>query len=228
MKSIISLIAICVSSVAIASSSISELNSEVKQILASFQNANTSAELIFLDLDSLRLNGFYRKTGLKNTLAVNLDELRSNSAQSSSASGSVEVDFTKIVPQGTINLLMPVIDGVVKEFVRSYTQMYGGAAEASVNIGEKRQDSEGNYTHVSGTLELQIDLSKLPASMRKEEVMITAAIVNIDVNIKTGFTFSAQIVNNPAYSGFQNKENALKEIHALFKRLDELADRIVN
>lgn len=257
-KYLLPVFAICLSATAIASpqalNKISQLNLEVKKILKSFQNIDTEARLRFLDIKtdqdralSVKLNGLYRKFGNNNRLTLRIEDLSYNYGNGTTpltiAKGSFGLDLTKVVPQEDLNSIVPGAEEIVKDLAKSYAEQYGDAVQVDARVIEKRQDTQGNYTYMSAVLGVKFDLSKLPENIRRDEIPVLEALVNISLEFRRGLRFDAKIVSNPEYSAFQKDQQGLKEIldallardasqlkqiEEIFRGLDDMAKDLVN
>jgi|GEM_PF-4554210 len=201
-----------------------QLNAEVVNILAPYQNQATSAKLTFgaVETDSERavkvsLNGLFNKIGPLNHFNLKLDNLSYNYGDGTKPTtvfkGSVDLDFTKLIPQDQINKMIPLAAEMVEQFAKSYSaEDYEDAASVHGVVTSTTVDGRGNYTGLSAFLSAKIDLAKLPERTPKDSVIATEVVVSLDINLKTGVKVDGYIVSNPAYYGFKQDEVGLKEL----------------
>lgn len=207
-----------------ADSVLDQLNEQVVNILAPFQSETTHAQFTFgkveTDADralNVALNGIYRKVGWLNIFDFKVDNLSYNygdgSAPMTIIKGSLGVDFTKLLTQDQINEMVPFAADLVEEFAQLYSNgEYGDAVSVRGVVTSTTTNTDGNYNSLSAIVSAKIDLTKIPEDKSSEDIMLTDSVVYITLNVKTGMTIDAYIISNPAYIGFQEKQEGLKEI----------------
>lgn len=205
-----------------ATLSVKDLNLEIGRILQPFQTNETIAQVVFSKLEanseralSAGVAILYRKTGSQNTLEINVPELSyeygDGSAPTTMVKGSVKLDLTKIISQDKLNDLIPGVEDTIKMLATNFTQEYGDAVTVETEITEKNQDASGNYISVSGNISFSIDMSKLPQTVRPEDVPVLSGSVMLGVDVNSGATFDATVKSNPAYKAFNRDNAGLKE-----------------
>lgn len=240
--------------IAAPTDAVKQLNDEIVRILAPFQNPVTKASMNFktIKTDSVRalevkLGALYRKIGEQNKLEVKIDDISyaygNGKAPATKFRGSLGIDLTKLISQKDLNEIIPGIEQMIQDMAKDFISEYGDAATVVAKVTEKRTDAEGNYTSIKAYINARIDLSKLPAEVKLEDVLFTNAMLNVSLDVKKGAGLSASIISNPEYKGFREDQRGLKEmldkllerdpaqikeIEDLFKSLDDMAGSVVN
>lgn len=235
-------------------SNIQALNAEIATILAPFQNESTVARLSFQSIEtneertlSVGVSGLYSKVGTANKFAIRLDEVAyaygDGSAPTTRVNAGIGIDLTKVLPQETINQLIPGVEEMVKEMSQGVTKEYGDAATIDARVLEKTQDDAGNYVAIKALVKGSIDLGKLPETKPVDDVLVQSGEAILTVSIKEGISLEAVVVSNPRYKGFQRDQKGLKEtleqllardpkqmeeIRKLFGQIDAFAAKFVN
>ncbi|KGP63062.1 hypothetical protein EP47_09015 [Legionella norrlandica] len=216
-----------------------QLNSEVINILAPFQNETTSAQLTFNAIETnaerivkVAVNGFYKKIGSQNIFEVKLDNLSYDYGNGLSPTtiikSSVGIDFTKLLPQEQLNMMIPMASEMLEQIAKEQYEDYGDAISMRSVITSTTKDSEGNYTALTALVSAKVDLSKLPEDMASENVMATDVVFSLTINLKTGVAVDAFFISNPDYIGFKENEIGLKEVlDKLLARDEEAMDEIL-
>jgi hypothetical protein len=233
---------------------VSELNAEIERLLTPFQDENTKAFLNFraIETDAVRatevkLDALFRKIGTQNIAEVKIEDISysygNGETPTTNINGSLGIDITKILPQETLNEIIPGVEEMVLELAKDFAKEYGDAATIDVKVTDKTTDENGNFVTIKATMSGNIDLTKLPAEVKVEDVLFTSAGIELDVNLVKGISFKLNAISNPAYKGFQEDQEGLKEmlekllardakqmqeIESLFKNLNETASQIVN
>jgi hypothetical protein len=206
-----------------ADSVLDRLNTRIAEVLSPYQNQTTAAQLTFNAVETnetravkVALNGLYRKAGSQNTLELKIDNVSYEYAENKDPitiiKGALGIDFTKILPQEQINLIIPMASELLEEFAQNYTEEYGDAASVRSVITSTNKDADGNYTGLSALVSAKFDLSKLPEETNKESIRFTDIVMSLTININTGVMIDAYMVSNPDYFGFNENEIGLKEI----------------
>jgi hypothetical protein len=206
-----------------ADSVLDQLNTRIAEVLSPYQNQTTAAQLTFNAVETnetravkVALNGLYRKAGSQNTLELKIDNVSYEYAENKDPitiiKGALGIDFTKILPQEQINLIIPMASELLEEFAQNYTEEYGDAASVRSVITSTNKDADGNYTGLSALVSAKFDLSKLPEETNKESIRFTDIVMSLTININTGVMIDAYMVSNPDYFGFNENEIGLKEI----------------
>lgn len=231
--------------------SMAQLNSEMKGLLASLQNSRTQASLTFKDVRTsskralgLAMSALYKKVGAKNEFSVRLTNLsyQYGSRPTTKGEGTVQLDFTKLMAQEDLNQLIPSIQTMVDGITNSYAAQYGQAGNLVAKVSDLKKDAQGNYVSLKANVTFRLDYAKLPANLRREDVMFDSGRFNFSLDVKQGITFNFDLASNGAYKGFEASEKGLKEyieallakdastmdeIKTLFRQLDEGAEGIV-
>lgn len=218
-----------------------QLNTAVVNILAPFQDQATVAKLNFESIETnseravkVALNGQYRKVGSQNTFALNIDNLSydygTGTAPITVFNGSLGIDFTKVLPQDQINLMIPMAAQMVEEIAKDYTEEeYGDAATIRSVVTSTTKDTEGNFTALTALISVKIDLSKLPEETISEDIFATDIVLSLSINLKTGVMINAYLVSNPEYIKFKEDQEGLKEIlDKLLARDDEALEELTD
>jgi hypothetical protein len=254
-KTALALVAgLSVATAAFAASQIESLNAEIARILAPFQNESTVARLSFHSIEtnkeralSVGVSGLYSKVGTANKFEIRISDLSYNygngSAPTTKVNAGVGIDLTKVLPQESINQLIPVVEELVKEMSQGVTKDYGDAVTVDARVLEKTQDEAGNYVAIKALLKADIDLGKLPETKPVDQVLLQSGEAILTVNIKEGISLEASLVSNPRYKGFQRDQKGLKEtleqllardpkqmeeIQRIFGGIDGFATKFVN
>lgn len=248
-------LALLAAGVAVASTlAVTELNAEVAKLLAPFQNANTTASVVFSKLETnaeRALSGgvavLFKKVGTQNTLEIAIPELSydfgNGTAPTTKLNGAIKLDLTKVIPQDQLNEMIPSAEETILGLAQGFAEEYGEAATVEAKVTEKNQDANGNYVSLKGTLSFNLDLAKLPATVKAEDVPVLSGTVLIGLDVNTGAVISAVVVSNPSYKRFQKDNTGLKEvvdrllakdpellrqIGDALQSIDEFADSFVN
>lgn len=224
-----------------ADGTIEKLNSRVAGVLAPLQNESTIAKLTFDAVetnsehaDKVALHALFSKIGSQNKLKVKIDNLsydyKDGNAPITILKGSFGIDFTKLLPQDQINLMIPNAAQLVEDFANDYASTaYGDALSLTSVVTSTTKDSDGNYTGLSALISIKIDLSKLPADIESKNINFTDAALSLALNLKTGIKVDAFVVSNPEYIGFARDQLGLKEIlDKLLARDEETMDNLGN
>lgn len=202
---------------------LTDLNAEVVNLLTPFQNDQTKAELVFDDIQTnatnalaLRLHASFDKIGSVNTLNLKVDELSydyaGGIAPTTVIRGSIGLDFTKMFAPEEINELTNDLEATLKEYAGGYIEEYGSAVTIKALIDQRTTDTAGNTVSMSGVMSFAIDLGKLPANKKVEDVMLSSGQMTFKADFKTGASLDVRMTSNPAYHGFREDESGLKDI----------------
>lgn len=213
---------LALATVAVAGNSVAELNQEIQQLLAPFNNAVTKTSLAFNTISTneeralaVGLSAFYEKLGSQNTVSLKIDNLSyaygDGSAPTTQAKASLGLDLTKLLPQEELNRMVPDLERIIVESTKGLTQEYGEAVTVEAVVTGKQQDAAGNYVGLQGSLTFSIDLAKLPEGKTADSVMFRSGRVALDVGTTKGVAFDLTLVSNPGYTGFQRDQKGLKE-----------------
>lgn len=233
---------------------VKELNAAVENLIAPLRNETTTARLEFTDVRvneqralGLAFNGQFKKIGPVNTFEIRLDNVSydygDGTAPTTRIKGFVGSDLTKIFTQEQLNKMIPELENFVASIAAGYVSRYGEAATVKFEVLDRIKDDAGNFTAINAQLYVNIDVSKLPADQKSEDVMVQTVSANLSADVKSGLLVDLTIVSNPAYRAFHGDELGLKEalqklltkneqelrdIQKFFLDLDQFAARIVN
>lgn len=196
------------------------LNKEIKTLLAHIQDETTQAEVVFSDIKtdadrtlSFSVSGFLAKEGPNPvSLAINplSYEYGNGTAPQVQFLGAAVTDLSKLISQEDFNGMVPDLEKTITDIADQFAAELKDALTIEAKVTEKNQDAAGNYENVKGHIALTIDLSKLPADLKPEEVPVTAARVDVDLTFKMGVNLSVQLTMNPNYKGFTEDDKGLK------------------
>ena len=242
MKRIILCLGFCLTLIAnafAADNIIDQLNEQVVNILAPFQNETTVAQLTFSAMETnadhavkVAVSAFYSKAGSENLIEVKLDNLsydyNEGLAPKTIFKGSFGFDFTNFLSQDMINTMCDRIVPYVEEMMKGYyLDYFGDAVTVRGVVTSATKDARGNYTGLTGLFSVKIDLNKLSDDQRSEDIFATEAVLSFTINAKTGVMIDSFVVNNPAYVGFNKGQIGLKEfLDKLVASDEEVVDLI--
>lgn len=212
------------SSVAVAAGLISKeaVNQKVATLVAPLVDANTKFELKFTDLnvDTVRaldfgVGGFISKKGSANEMTLSVDKMAYHYGDGTNPTLDVKVnlatDMIKAFGPSLVNELGAELDSTVKDFAKSVAdKKYGDALSVDAKLVELIKDEKGNVLSVKVHVEGAVDFSKLPASIKEEDVEAKAMSADISANLQ-GLKVSVKLVMNPKNKGFSQGEPGLKE-----------------
>jgi hypothetical protein len=254
-KLLLAPLALLAASAALASPlAIRELNAEVAKLLAPYQSNSTTAKVVFSKLVtnadhalSAQVAVLFKKVGRQNTVEINVPELSyeygNGTAPTTKLTGAIKLDFTKLISQDQVNELIPGVEDIIEGLARGFAEQYGDAATIEAKVSEKNKDSEGNYISLKGSIKFKIDLTKLPNTVKAEDVPVLNGSVEVGLDVSTGALISAVVVSNPGYNRFQRENIGLKEtvdrllakdpellrqINDALAKLEKFADSFVN
>lgn len=217
---------------------VNDLNKEIKNLLAEFQNADTQVEVVFADIktDATRtlnfsVSGFLAKKGPANYVNLVVQPLSYDYGNGTSPKAqvlaSLGTDLSKLITQVDFNEMVPDIEKTIEELAKDFTQEFGAALTIDAKVTDKSQDAQGNYTTVKGHIDLAIDHSKLPPELKTEDVPVTAARLDVDLTFKQGVSLGLKLALNPKFKGFNEDEKGMKEyLDKLLAQDPELMDRL--
>ena len=230
-----------------------QLNSQVQEVLAPFQNQTTMAQLAFdtVEINTERtekvaIHALYRKVGPQNTFELKVDNLSYDYGDGSSPitilKGSIGLDVTKMIPQEDLNHFIPMAAQFVEGIAKDYSREYKDAVSVKGVVTSTPKDNDGNFTGLTALFSMKIDLSKLPEDKKSEEVMATDIVLALNLNLHEGLSIDAFMVSNPNYLRFNEDQDGLKEtlnkllandeevntsLRGLVVSLDDMASKIV-
>lgn len=208
---------------AIASSSaLQELNARILEILTPYNNQTTTAQLVFSDIETnseralkLALSGVLRKVGSVHTVALTVNHLSydygTGAAPTTQFNGGLEVDLTKFLPQSELNDLIPETEKWIEHYAKNLLAEYGESATIKTQITDKQQNANGDYVAISGHINFEIDLNKLPSNKKLQNVEFLSAQVSFHLNLNQGISLDLTVISNPRSQYFQHDQDGLKE-----------------
>lgn len=212
------------SSLAVAATLITkeEVNKKVAAIVAPFNNETTTMDISFTDLnvDAVRALDFgiaatVTKKGPENELALKLQNASyhfgDGSAPTATADLSLQLDLQKAFGQETINQFGTDLDQLAKDLASEYTKKYGEAAILDIAMEDLQKDAQGNVQSARLRVNATIDMTKLPANLKLEDVELKSVQAVLSASTG-GVNGKIQAVINPAYKGFDANQPGLKEI----------------
>lgn len=212
------------SSLAVAAGLITkeEVNKRVSAIVAPYNNQTTAMDIQFTDLlvDDVRALDFgvkiaINKKGPENELALTIENAKyqygNGTAPTATADLVLKTDLKKAFGQETLDQFGEELDKVAQELAADYIKKYGEAAVLDIAMEDVQKDQQGHLKSVSMRMNATIDMSKLPADMKVEDVEVRS--IQAGLRISTGGARgNIQVVINPAYKGFDSEQTGMKEL----------------
>jgi hypothetical protein len=227
-----------VSSVIASNDALNQLNSNIKDTLASFQNTSTAAILKFNSLDlndehiaHVGLKGLYSKVGTQNSVKLNIKNLSykydNGKYPTLAVKGSLKTDLTKLTRPDEIETMVPQALAYLEQKVKEYAKPYGDAIFVKHEVTSMKQDAQGHDLGFTALLVTKIDLDKLPEYSR-ERILVTSSVFSLKFNIKTGMAVDVLLVGNPESEGFLKLQYLLEQTMEHFVAYDKEAVQVVN
>lgn len=233
---------------------VAELNAVATEILTPFQTPKSKATLQFVSLAvddanvrNVKVKAFYERTGKGQTMQVNLNELTHDFAGGrpvTKAKGHAKFDLTMLFQPEQADSLVDGAEEMVKDMASNFTAPYGEAVTLEARMLEKLKGADGHYTSFKASVTATIDLTKLPADKKAEDMPFLTAVINVSVVLATGIDVTAEVQHNPGYKGFRagdatnlkvglekllNRDGATKEqILTILKKIDAMAATVVD
>nr|BFD58649.1 hypothetical protein CKG001_07560 [Bdellovibrio sp. CKG001] len=212
------------SSLAVAAGLITkeEVNKRVSAITAPYNNQTTSMDLQFTDLlvDDVRALDFgvkvaITKKGPENNLALTIENAKyqygDGTAPMATADLLMQTDLKKAFGQETLDQFGEELDQLAEELAADYIKKYGEAAVLDIAMEDVQKDQQGHLKSVSMRMNATIDMEKLPADMKVEDVEVRS--IQAALRISTGGARgSIQVAINPKYKGFESDQTGMKEL----------------
>ena len=196
----------------------------IVQLISILAPLDTSDEHVL----NLALSSFYNRVGSQNTLDLQINNLDYNYndgvAPKANLKGSFGIDFTVFVSPSNINYFAKNFIVVVESIMRDYEHEFRDAFSFSASVTSTTKDASNNYTGLTSLISAKIDVTKLPEWVSSEDVIVTDAVLSLNLNAKTGISFDGFVVLNPAYKAYQEGEDGLKEF---FEKLLENDQQII-
>ncbi len=206
-----------------------QVNNKVAALLASYNNATTSAKVEFTDLtvDAIRaldfgVLGHFQKSGPENKIQLDLSPIQyafgDGLNPSFSGQANLKMNFVTYLGQDGFNQFGKELAEFMAEMAEDLGEKYGDALLMDSAVDEIITDANGNIVSLKAHLNAAIDFNNLPLDLPSEKVeiknlklVISATTANAQVQ--------ANVVMNPLYAGFKTDEVGLKEY--IEKLLDE-------
>ncbi|MGZ3650503.1 MAG: hypothetical protein ACXVB9_03115 [Bdellovibrionota bacterium] len=196
-------------------------NTEASHVMLAFQTLTTDDTNVL----STSLIGDYQRIGKVQTMNVHLNGLRFDFVNGNpivNLAAGAGFDITQVFAQEQLNGLVDGAEGMVEDLASNYTKPYGTAASVKATMIEKLKNAKGDYTGFKATVAVKLDMGKLPAGKKSEDVPLQSAVVYFDVNFATGIVMNGTVMMNPEYRGFHGQGTTLKM--AIQKLLDRDGD----
>lgn len=203
--------------------SIAQLNQEAARVVAPYLNAATKAKITFVKVATnadrvleARGNASYSKVGTKNSFAVNISDLSyvygNGSAPATRLKANAAIDLTKSMTQDQINEIGGSVVAMIESAAKENLREYGDAVKVVAKVNSEKKDAKGNFLSIDGEVVGTVDLSKLPAGKKPEDVAVSKVVVKVAVDVKKGITLDASSISNAKYKGFKpGAADSLKE-----------------
>jgi hypothetical protein len=216
-------VAICaVSVVAYAATDLERLNTAIQVLLKPYHSDKTHADFKFTELNIgkapavvAKAYGTYHKAGKIDDLTLNIKQIAFDSTVQNKpvalADGSIGINLTKFVTdRGDLNSLIEDAENTVHSIAAELLSEYGEAAIVSAKVTEKKKDAQGNYVSFKGTVGIKMDLSKLPNTIKPEQVPVLAAESSLSVDVFKGIEIKINAQFNPANKWVKDEQGSIR------------------
>jgi hypothetical protein len=103
-------------------------------------------------------------------------------------------------------------EGVKESMMKDIDDLdYGDAINFNGAVTSSKKDTEGNYVSVSAVFSTNIDFSKIPQDVSKEEIFFKSYLAAFTLDVKKGMFFHGYVVSNPDYESFKDDQEGLTE-----------------
>lgn len=206
---------------ATAKFTVQDVNVKIQQLLAPFNNPATKMALAFtkLNIDDQKTLDF-GFTGMVSKIgSVNEAKLEFRNAEYAYGDGTkptvnldvaMDLDLVKAFGRNMVNELAADLDNMAVDFAKDFAKDYGSAATISAQMVEKLVDANGNVEKIKIHMNAVIDITQIPPTMAREDVEAQELDIVVTATTK-GLELQGKFVANPAYRGFKEGENGLKE-----------------
>lgn len=219
-----------------APDSLARLNAAIADLLKPLNTPVSKAALVFYAVKTnaeraveASVGISYERSGKKNRLVIKPQTAAKPTASYGYAEDAgarpvttvnveFEYDLLKMFSQQRLNQLGPSANELAESFARDFGKEYGAAATISAEPPAVVRDAKGDIESLSMTLGAAIDLAKLPATIKAEDVPFTEIQASLAIGRRGGGLF-ARVASNPAGKSFQRGQTGLKEM------LDKLVAR---
>ncbi len=220
-------------------SKVSELNAAIAKLVAQYNYKGSKVSLVVSKAEvnaerAVALQGkiVVKKVGQSAAGALKGDVSYSYPVRADAIpvlSFSAELDarhgnMTKIlnnlgVSEDEVRRLFVETEKSVHESANEILKTYGDAATVVVKVKHSTKDKAGNYRDLALQLDVKLDLTKLPANIKPEAVLLLAAKMDVDLDLDRGFSVKGKVLMNKNYTSFRSDEVGLKEyVEALLKQ----------
>jgi hypothetical protein len=208
---------------AAGSLTLEQVNEKVAGLLAAFNNEATTARLVFaaMETDPERVVKFgveslFTKVGPENSVRLQLPRFtyEYNGPQGLphfEAGLGLELDMLKAFPRQYLDDLAQGAEDIVKDSVAGLIEEYGGAATIDAKVDELLRDAENHVTSVKMHVEFAIDMTRLPETVKIEDVYLLNARLEAAVGLQGG-SLSVSGNVNPQHTSFRVDQRGLKEV----------------
>lgn len=223
------LLSIFASTAFATSTALEQINMNIQNVLAPFQNSTTLAKVNFNNLKmskdqvlKISLNGHAQKIGANNIVDLKIKNLEYNFNNGISPqilfSGSFGFDFTKIKNTQEIN---DVIEDAIQELKTKPSTPYGDALKVKSTISAIEKDDNGNKIGLTAIISAKIDFNKLPNDTSKEDVEFKNMTFAISLNAKKSSELHGFININPDSTYCKEGQQKLQQMLEMLIDNDE-------
>ncbi len=115
------------------------------------------------------------------------------------------------IQQSKINRFFTDSQTQLQQITQSLLHQYGNAVTVKALVDSVRKDKLNNYIAENLSIRASVDLTKLPANIKPDQVILTDVQAHFSINLTNGAQLSAKVALNPGYSDFKENQNGLKE-----------------
>lgn len=243
------------SSVAVAAGVITKeaVNAKVAALATAYNNDNTNIQVVFTDLnvDAVRaldfgVKGSVYKKGNQNTLDLKLEGLQYHygNGENPVLTGKLtgQMDLVTAFGQSFLNSAGSDFEDLVKNSAATFGQSYGDALTVDAKLLDLTKDQAGNVVSAKVAVQGVVDFSKLPATLKVEDVEFKSFQLEMSIN-RSGVAGAFKTILNPQNKSFSSDQPGMKEaiekllnedaqayaqINEILKWLNDMADGLVN
>ncbi|HWU43881.1 MAG TPA: hypothetical protein VN132_10595, partial [Bdellovibrio sp.] len=166
------------------------------------------------------------KKGANNEINLQLNKIdyHYNNGQAPTTSGALtlKLDLVKALGQKSLNEVAEQLQLMAQKYASVFAAKYGEAFSLSIDTKDLQKDQQGNVVSASFSLDSSIDLSKLPASVKAEDVEYKSLKAEISLN-RAGVGASFAVVLNTQNKSFSSDQVGLEEYIVSLLKDDESA-----
>lgn len=115
------------------------------------------------------------------------------------------------VQQAKINQFFSDSQKQLQQLTQNLLHQYGNAVTVKALVDGVQKDKSNNYVAENLSIQASIDLTKLPANIKPDQVILTDVQAHFSINLTNGAQLSAKAALNPGYSDFKENQTGLKE-----------------